>query len=142
MFHTPFHVRFADVDKAGIFYYPRFFNAFHVAFEEFWADHAKRPYDVVISEDKIGFPTVHIESDFNKPVTFGDPMEIRVGVSRFGNRSIDFRYEVVNRDTGELHVSADITKVVVDMTNFRPAPLPDHLRALLEPIRIDSAPGS
>ena len=22
MFQTPFHVRFADVDKAGIFYYP------------------------------------------------------------------------------------------------------------------------
>jgi len=142
MFQTPFHVRFADVDKAGIFYYPRFFNAFHVAFEEFWANAAKRPYDVVIGADKIGFPTVHIESDFNKPVTFGDPMDIRVGVSRFGNHSIDFRYEVVNRDTGELHVSADITKVVVDMTTFRPAPLPDHLRALLEPIRIDSAPDS
>ena len=29
-------VRFADVDHAGIVYYPRFFHYFHVAFEELW----------------------------------------------------------------------------------------------------------
>ena len=31
-FATP--VRFADVDHAGIVYYPRFFHYFHMAFEE------------------------------------------------------------------------------------------------------------
>ena len=29
-------VRFADVDHAGIVYYPRFFHFFHLAFEELW----------------------------------------------------------------------------------------------------------
>ena len=33
--HT-FPVRFADVDHAGIVYYPRFFHYFHAAFEEFF----------------------------------------------------------------------------------------------------------
>ena len=32
VFSTP--VRFADVDHAGIVYYPRFFHYFHLAFEE------------------------------------------------------------------------------------------------------------
>jgi 4-hydroxybenzoyl-CoA thioesterase len=135
MFVTPYAVRFADVDNAGIFYYPRFFNAFHVAFEEFWERQAQRPYHVVTGSDKIGFPAVHIECDFRKPVTFGDPMEIRVGVKRYGNTSIVFRYEVAHRVTGEVHCAADVTKVVVDMDRFAPVPLPDHLRAHLDGIR-------
>lgn len=135
MFRTPFSVRFADVDNAGIFYYPRFFNAFHVAFEQFWED-AKRPYHVVTGKDKVGFPAVHIESDFKKPVTFGDPMEIRVGIKRMGKTSVVFRYEMANRETDEIHASADITKVVVDMDTFRPIEPPEHIRRLLDRIRM------
>jgi len=135
MFVTPYSVRFADVDNAGIFYYPRFFHAFHVAFEEYWERGAGRPYHVVTGQDRIGFPAVRVECDFKRPVTFGDPMEIRVGVKRYGRTSIVFRYEMANRETGDLHCAAEITKVVVDMNTFRPAALPDHLRAMLDAIR-------
>jgi 4-hydroxybenzoyl-CoA thioesterase len=136
MFVTPYAVRFADVDNAGIFYYPRFFHAFHVAFEQFWEQRAKRAYHVVIRDDKVGFPAVRVECDFRKPVTFGDPMEIRVGVKRFGNTSVVFRYEMAHTGTREVHVAADITKVVVDMHTFRPMRLPPALRAPLEAIRV------
>jgi 4-hydroxybenzoyl-CoA thioesterase len=136
MFRTPWAVRFADVDNAGIIYYPRFFHAFHVAFEEFWEREAKRPYHLVLHRDRVGFPAVHIESDFRKTVTFGDPLEIRVGVKRFGNRSVVFRYEVVRTDTGEVHAAADITKAVVDMNTFRPIVMPAVLRTILERIKI------
>ena len=137
MFRTPYAVRFADVDNAGIFYYPRFFNAFHVAFEEFWERAAKRPYHIVLGKDRIGFPVVHIESDFTRPITFGDPMEIRVGVKRFGKTSLVVRYEVAHLETGEVHATADITKVCVNMETFTPTPCPKHLREALEAIRID-----
>ena len=137
MFRTPYAVRFADVDNAGIFYYPRFFHAFHVAFEEFWERSAERPYHIVLGEARIGFPPVHIETDFNRPVTFGDPMEIRIGVKRFGRTSLDFRYEVVHRETDHVHVAADITKACVDMKTFTAVPCPQHLLEMLEAIRID-----
>ncbi|MGQ0612838.1 MAG: acyl-CoA thioesterase [Planctomycetaceae bacterium] len=140
MFRTSYSVRFADVDNAGIFYYPRFFHAFHVAFEQFWERQAKRPYHRVVQGDRIGFPSVHVDADFRKPVTFGDPMEIRVGVKRFGTTSIVFRYEMAHTGTGEIHAAADITKVVVDMKTFRPMELPPHLRALLDAIALP-APG-
>ena len=137
MFSTPYSVRFADVDNAGIFYYPRFFHMFHVAFEKWWEQAVGRPYHIVIGEDKVGFPAVHIESDFVKPVTFGDPMEVRVGVKRIGNTSVVFRYEVAHRDTGEVHAAADITKAVVDMSTFRPMRPPPHILKALETIRVD-----
>jgi len=136
MFVTPYAVRFADVDNAGIFYYPRFFNAFHVAFEQWWEEGVGRPYHLITNTDNVGFPAVHIECDFRKPVTFGDPMEIRVGVKRIGNTSVTFRYEVVHRETGQVHCAADITKAIVDMATWKPMPPPPAIRAALESIAI------
>ncbi len=137
MFVTPYSVRFADVDNAGIFYYPRFFHAFHVAFEEWWDKGVGRPYHVVIGEDRVGFPSVHIETDFRKPVTFGDPMEIRVGCTRIGNKSVVVRYEVRHRETGDLHTESDITHAVVDMDSFTAMPIPDFYRKAFETILVD-----
>jgi len=137
MFTTPYAVRFADVDNAGIFYYPRFFHAFHVAFEQWWEHGVRRPYHLVIGEDRIGFPSVHIECDFKKPVTFGDPMEIALGVTRIGEHSVDFHYEVRHRETGEVHAAADITTAIVDMDSFRPVKAPAHILQALESIRTD-----
>ncbi|MHC4550067.1 MAG: acyl-CoA thioesterase [Planctomycetota bacterium] len=136
MFVTSYVVRFADVDNAGIFYYPRFFHAFHVAFEKWWAEGVGRPYHLVLNEDKVGFPAVHIECDFNRPVTFGDPMEIRVSVRRIGRRSVTFRYEVAHRETEEVHCAADITKAIVDMESWRPVEPPPAIRRALESILV------
>jgi 4-hydroxybenzoyl-CoA thioesterase len=108
-----------------------------VAFEEWWERGVGRPYHVVTGQDRVGFPAVHIECDFRKPVTFGDPMEIRVGVSRIGRRSVVFRYELAHRGTGEVHAAADITKAVVDMNTFRAIEVPAAVRAALESIRTD-----
>lgn len=137
MFVAPYSVRFADVDNAGIFYYPRFFHAFHVAFEKWWERGVGRPYHVVLGEDKVGFPAVHIQTDFRRPVTFGDPMEIRVGVKRIGHTSVVFRYEVAHRETGDIHAEAEITKAIVDMDHWRPVRPPAHILEALESIRID-----
>jgi 4-hydroxybenzoyl-CoA thioesterase len=136
MFTTPYYVRFADVDNAGIFYYPRFFHAFHVAFEQWWEHGVGRAYHVVLHQDKVGFPAVHIECDFKKPIGFGDPMEIRLGVTSIGKRSVIFRYEFAHRETGDVHASADITKAIVDMDEWKPIRPPEHLLEAIESIRI------
>jgi len=136
MFVTRYTVRFADVDTAGIFYYPRFFHAFHVAFEKWWERGVGRPYNLVLHEDRVGFPAVHIECDFRKPVTFGDPLEIHVGVKRIGHRSVVFRYQFVHRETGAVHCEAEITKAVVDMSTWTPMAPPPEIRQALESILI------
>lgn len=139
MFVTPYHVRFADVDNAGIFYYPRFFHAFHVAFEEWWDRGAGRPYHKVIQEDKIGFPAVHIDTDFRIPVTFGDPVDIHVGMEKLGRTSAVFRFAFVHRESGATHCVARITNVCVDMDTFSPVEPPQAIKDALEKIRITDA---
>jgi len=141
MFKTEFRVRFSDVDNAGIFYYPRFFHAFHVAFEKWWEEEYGRGYHEILHEDKVGFPTVHIVCDFYKPVTFGHLYEIWLGVKKLGSRSVTFRYEIHDSETGALHAATDTTKAVVDMDAFKARTLPDKMHAAFEKLQIEKADG-
>jgi len=141
MFKTEFRVRFADVDNAGIFYYPRFFHAFHVAFEKWWEEEYGQGYHEILNVEKLGFPAVHIVCDFHKPVTFGHNYEIWLGVTHLGSRSVTFRYELRDADTGALHAAADTTKAVVDMNAFHARTLPDKVRKAFETLQIEKADG-
>ena len=45
---------------------------------------------------------------------------------------------VVYRDT-DVHVAADITKVVVDMDSFKGIEVPDRVKKVLEPLKMEDA---
>jgi 4-hydroxybenzoyl-CoA thioesterase len=122
-------VRFGEIDRAGIVYYPRFFHYFHIAFEEFFADCVGVPYHVLIDEKRIGFPAVHVECDYRSPLKFGDRLEVRISVEKVGGSSVTFRYRVWNQGAARLAAEARITVVCVDMDDFRPMPVPEPYRA-------------
>jgi 4-hydroxybenzoyl-CoA thioesterase len=141
-------VRFADVDHAGIVYYPRFFHYFHTAFEEFFrARLGSRSYVALLDEERIGFPAVSAHCDYRAPLRFGDTMAIDMSVERLGERSITFRYRVYRcpepapgdveagsaagaGDGSVLAAEGTTTSAVVDLDAFRPTPIPARLRQL------------
>ena len=128
-----FPVRFADVDHAGIVYYPRFFHYFHVAFEELWRERVgARAYRELLDRDRVGFPAVHADCDFKAPLRFGDEAEVEVTVARLGGSSIAFRY-VVRNVTDARTVCADgrVVCAVVDLARFVAVPVPERVAALL-----------
>jgi 4-hydroxybenzoyl-CoA thioesterase len=136
VFATP--VRFADVDHAGIVYYPRFFHFFHLAFEELWrARMGPRAYSALIDVDRVGFPAVRAECDFKAPLRFGDTAEIAVTIPRLGTKSITFRYRVHRAEPRELAAEGQVVCAVVDLARFLAVPIPEHvanmLRDLVEP---------
>lgn len=122
-------VRFGDVDRAGIAYYPRIFHWYHVAFEEWFEREAGIPYRALVEDRRIGFPAVRLEGGFSAPLRFGDDAEVAVAVERVGRSSADFRYRARNRTTGRDAAGALVTVACVDMDTFRPVPIPDDLRA-------------
>jgi len=126
---TRVRVRFGDEDHAQIVYYPRFFNFFHIAFEDFFGDQG-HPYQQVLDVDGVGFPTVHIETDFSRTLRFGDIFEVEVTVEKIGRTSALFHY--VGRKQGEVAAEARMTVVCVDMKTWQPVPIPDKYRALFE----------
>jgi 4-hydroxybenzoyl-CoA thioesterase len=133
-FTTP--VRFADVDHAGIIYYPRFFHLFHIAFEELWrARMGARAYSALIDREHVGFPAVHAECDFKSPLRFGDEAEIAVSVERLGERSITFRYRVHRVAPRALAAEGKVVCAVVDLARFVAISVPEHVVNMLRDLQ-------
>lgn len=128
-YHSLIKVRFGDEDHAGIVYYPRFFDFFHRAKEDFFED-AGTAYRDVLDVDLAGWPAVHIESDFLSPVRFGDVLDVEVLIHRIGRSSVTFGY--VGRVEGREVAKARITVACIDMRTFRSRPIPDKYRRLFE----------
>jgi 4-hydroxybenzoyl-CoA thioesterase len=125
-------VRFADVDHAGIVYYPRFFHYFHVAFEELWrARIGPKAYSDIIDNQRIGFPAVRAECDFKAPLKFGDTAEIEVSIPRLGAKSITFRYRIFRSGDRALCAEGQVITAVVDLAKFVAVAIPEHVADML-----------
>jgi 4-hydroxybenzoyl-CoA thioesterase len=125
-------VRFGDVDHAGIVYYPRFFHYVHVAFEELFGTAS---YRRLLDERRVGFPAVHVEFDFVRPLRYGDSLEVTITNEKVGRSSVTLRYDVVRTADGAACATAQVTVVAIDMETFRPTPVPDDLRSLFENLK-------
>lgn len=134
-------VRFGQVDYAGIMFYPRFFENFHTVFEDMFSARMGVPYDSILRDRRIGFPTVRIETDFRRPFRFGEPMRLVLDVLKLGNSSITFRYRGFNGDEAEPSVQAIGTVVVLHLDRFETLPIPDDIRAVLAELIVEDGAG-
>ena len=125
-FHTQVKIRFADVDAAGLAFYPRIFEMLHLAFERLFEERFGISYADVIQKDHLGFPTVHLECDFKGPLRFGEVGQVEIAVERLGEKSISLRYRVGR--AGALCVDAKATVVSVRVEDNSPIPIPEKYR--------------
>jgi 4-hydroxybenzoyl-CoA thioesterase len=125
-FATP--VRFADVDHAGIVYYPVFYHYFHLAFEEFFrARMGPESYLQLLERDRIGFPAVRSECDFKAPLRFGDTAVIEMQVERIGTKSVTFGYRVAREKGDVTSAEGKVVCAVTDLDTFRAVEVPERL---------------
>ena len=127
-FRSKQKIRFGDIDRAGIVYYPRFLHYFHVALEEFVDEALGIEYPTVINHHNIGLPTVHLETDFQGPLRYGDKIEVEVRVQAFGKSSIRFGYRVFKQGEDAPRVTGHNITVCVDMETFGKKSIPEFLR--------------
>lgn len=125
-FRIDLPVRFADVDYARVMYFPRMLDLTHVAMEEFFARGVGKSYAVMVVDERIGFPTVHLECDFVRPLRFGDVAEVAIDVLEVGVRKVVFRYAVANRGAPAFAVRQ--TAVAIDPVEFRSIDIPPFYR--------------
>lgn len=128
MFRTRIIVRFADADAAGLVYYPVIFHYFHVAMEEFFAARCGQTYARLLGEDRIGFPTVKVESEFLEPILYGDEIDVAVSVARVGTSSVTFEYAARRAADATLCARSTQVQVAMNLDTRRPVAVPDALR--------------
>lgn len=131
-FRSKLKIRFGDIDRAGIVYYPRFMHYFHVALEEFFAGELGVEYHTVVDTHRIGLPTVHLESDFSRPFSYGDNIEVEVRIRKLGRTSITFGYRVFKEGEDNPRIVGHNVTVCLNMDNFQKMEFPSWLRQLFE----------
>ncbi|MBV9924436.1 MAG: acyl-CoA thioesterase [Acidobacteria bacterium] len=121
-------VRFGDCDPAGLVYYPVLFHYCHAAMEDFFAGRCGVSYPRLMSERRIGFPTVNVRAEFFAPLVYGDAADVEVWVSAVGRTSVTFEYRLRRAADGGLCASATHVQVAMDLDGRRAVPVPEDLR--------------
>ena len=127
-------VRFEEVDAAGIVFFARFLNYAHEAMEALLAG-LDGGYVRLVVGRRIGLPAVSVSCDFRSPLRFGDVALIETRVVRIGNKSVTFRYDFIRKKDGVNAATVEHICAVTDLEAMRAIPVPDDVRALLEPHR-------
>jgi 4-hydroxybenzoyl-CoA thioesterase len=134
-FATELAVRFGEIDQAGVVYYPRFFHYFHQAFEEWFGQALGVSYPDLVLKEKIGFPSVRVESEFLTPLRYGDRARVQIEVLDVGRSSLTLRYELYRMPDDVLSARATIKTVAIDNDTFTSVAIPDAWRERFERFR-------
>ena len=123
-------VRFAEVDAAGLVFFPRFHEYCQDVLEALFAA-LPGGFARLLRERDLGLPTVHLETEFQSPLRYGDTARIETTVERVGRSSVTFRH-VIRRDADGT-VSALVRHVTVTarVSSLSAVPVPDDIRELL-----------
>lgn len=123
-FEAEFAVRFGEIDHARVVYYPRFFHIYHQAFEE-WFDKALGvPYPELVVKDNLGFPSVKVESEFRRPLRYGDRVRVRVELEDVGTKSMTIKYTMTRVLDGLVVSTARVTTVCTNNDSFKSVDIP------------------
>jgi 4-hydroxybenzoyl-CoA thioesterase len=103
-----------------------------VSLEEFFGSRIGVDYATVINEHRVGLPTVHLETDFHRPLRYGEQIEIEVSVVKLGRTSITWKYTVYVEEEPEPAIEGSNVTVCLDMKTFQKREIPNWLRQNLE----------
>lgn len=128
-FETVWKVRFDDIDRAGILFYPALFDNIHRGVEDLLEDLGYNYHDMI--GEGYGMPTVHVEADYYSPLSYRDRVMLSI-TPTVNTTSVTF--DVTGRIEGEddLKFEAVEKHAMIDFDKFESVPVPEKLREGLE----------
>lgn len=126
------HVRWSDIDRAGIIYYGQFLRFFEIAETELFRS-VGLPYSKVFDGFDIWLPRVQIHFDFHRPLVLDDLIEVSAYVGRFGNKSLTLRFEVNKKGEPDLVADGHVVLACVSRSTFESVPVPAEIIGALKP---------
>jgi acyl-CoA thioester hydrolase len=126
------HVRWSDIDRAGIIYYGQFLRFFEIAETELFRS-VGLPYSKVFDGFDIWLPRVQIHFDFHKPLVLDDLIEVSAYVGRFGKKSFTLNFEVNKKGERDLVAEGHVVLACVSRSTFKSTPVPDDMIKALRP---------
>ena len=132
MFEAKFQTYWADVDAAGIVYFPHFFRFVEQAEEELFRAAGQNRLQL-IKENHVWMPRVEAFSKFNKPIKHGAAIRVRLNPEIKGQKTVRYNFEIFDDATTEKLAGGYITVVCVDDVAFKSTPIPTAIRKVIAP---------
>lgn len=129
--HDRVNVRFGDCDPAGIVFFPQYLVMLNSLVEKWFDKGLGVAYSQVVSERRLGLPTVRLEVDFTAVSRHGEELEQRLQVRHLGRSSLDLLAEFSH--AGELRLRARQVLVCTSLETHRPLRWPQDLRDVIDP---------
>lgn len=128
-FNHKLRVRFAETDLQGIVFNGNYLTYYDVAWTEYfraigilWKDLVEMGADTVLARTTM---------QFKSPARFDEILEVAVRVSKIGNTSLTFDFEIYPEGEDRLVNAASSLYVCIDPKTLRPVRVPDRLRSLI-----------
>ena len=126
-FNHKLRVRFAETDLQGIVFNGNYLTYYDVAWTEYframglvWKDLVEMGSDTVLARTTI---------EFKAPARFDEVLEVWVRVSKVGNTSLTFDFEIYPEGEDRLISAAQSLYVCINPKTLKPVRVPDTLRS-------------
>lgn len=128
-YETLWKVRFDDIDRAGILFYPALFNNIHRGVEDLLEDIGYSYYDMM--DSGLAMPTVRAEADYHSPISYSDRVILSI-TPDVGKSSVKFLVEGNIEGEDEIKFEAIETHAMIDFETFETIPVPEDFQQKLE----------
>lgn len=123
-------IRFTHTDPAGYVFFPRYFEKFQSAVEDWFNEGLEVDYAGIVLHRGVGLPTAHTECNFMKPCRLGEILDLSLRLTKVGSTSLTV--EFFGSVAGEQRLHGQSVLVFIDLMDGTPVPIPEDLREKLE----------
>jgi acyl-CoA thioester hydrolase len=124
---TTLRVRYKETDQMGVVYYSNYFVWFEVARTELFRA-IGYPYTRIEKEMALKLMVVKATCSYMMPAHYDDNIDIECSLSKLGNASIAFKYNVLRAKN--LLADGETVHVFTDIFN-KPKRIPDAIKEVL-----------
>ena len=127
-------VMFGDCDPAGIVFYPNFSKWMDASSLNFFVQCGVQPWrELVKTTGIIGAPLLEIHTQFKRPATYGETLQIHTSVIEWNAKTFRHRHVVMRGDV-LLCEGTELRAFVVhppeDPSRIKAIPIPEDIKAL------------
>ncbi|SFF32100.1 acyl-CoA thioester hydrolase [Fontimonas thermophila] len=131
VFRHPVRVYYEDTDASGVVYHANYLRWFERARTE-WLRELGLQQQTLRATSGVVFTVADLRIEFRRPARLDDRLEVLTCVPMLRRASLTFAQTLVRQDEDGYLTRAEVRVGCVDVSDFRPRPLPGALKSAVE----------
>ena len=129
------HVRWSDVDAAGIIFYGSYVRFIELAETELFRA-AGLPYGEIFHRYDLLLPRVQVHTEFHYPARLDDRLRMAAYFGKVGRKSLTMNFEAIHLGANRLAAHGYLVLVCADRGTLESRALPPELVERLKPFTL------